>query len=67
MFSKYICSTKEHWWALTSSWLDEVQRMLSTAHELLNVKIYTTDDFHEFYMIDMILCYVFNYYKRRLI
>ena len=41
--------------------------MFSIVHELLNVKIYTTDGFHEFYMIDMILCYVFNYYKRCLI
>ena len=62
-----ICSIKEHWWSLTLSWSDEVQRMFSTIRELLNVKIYTTDGFHEFYTIDMILCYVFNYYKRCLI
>ena len=31
--SKSICSIKEHWWFLTLSWSDEVQRMFSTAHE----------------------------------
>ena len=30
---KSICIIKEHWWILTSSWPDEVQRMFSTAHE----------------------------------
>ena len=24
---------QKHWWSLTSSWPDEVQRMFSTAHE----------------------------------
>ena len=33
LISKSICSIKEHWWSLTSSWPDEVQRMFSTAHE----------------------------------
>ena len=33
IFKIYICSIKEHWWALTSSWPDEVQSMFfSTAH-----------------------------------
>ena len=27
LFSKSICNIKEHWWSLTLSWLDEVQRM----------------------------------------
>ena len=30
---KSIRIIKEHWWTLTSSWLDEVQKMFSTAHE----------------------------------
>ena len=29
LFSKIICSIKEHWWFLTLSWFDEVQRMRS--------------------------------------
>ena len=33
LFSKAICSIKEHWWSLTLSWPDEDQRMFSTAHE----------------------------------
>ena len=34
LFSKAICSIKKkHWWSLTLSWPDEVQRMFSTAHE----------------------------------
>ena len=39
LFSKSICSIKEHWWSLTLSWPDEDQRMFSTAHEILNVKL----------------------------
>ena len=39
MFSKFICSIEEHWWSLTLSWPDEVQRMISTAHEFSNVKL----------------------------
>ena len=39
LFSKSICSIKEHWWYLTSSWPDDVQRMFSTAHKLLHVKL----------------------------
>ena len=39
LFSKPICSMKEHWWSLTLSWLDEDQRMILTAHELLNMKL----------------------------
>ena len=33
LFSKSICSIKEHWWSLTLSWPDEVQRMFSISHE----------------------------------
>ena len=32
-FKIYIYCIKEHWWSLTSSWPDEVQKMFSTAHE----------------------------------
>ena len=32
-FSKSICSIKEHWWSLTLSWPNKVQRMFSTVHE----------------------------------
>ena len=39
VFSKFICSLKEHWWSLTLSWPDEVQKMISTAHEFSNVKL----------------------------
>ena len=39
LFLKSICSIKEYWWSLTFSWLDEDQRMFSTAHELLNVNL----------------------------
>ena len=37
-FQIYIYSIKEHWWSLTLSWPDEVQRMFSTAHGFLNLK-----------------------------
>ena len=30
---------KEHWWTLTLSWPDKVQRMFSTAHKFLNKKL----------------------------
>ena len=39
LFSKSICSIKEHWWSLILFWPNEDQRMFSTAHELLNVKL----------------------------
>ena len=39
LFSKSICSIKEHRWSLTLSWPDEDQRVFSTAHELLNMKL----------------------------
>ena len=29
---------QKHWWSLTSSWPDEVQRMFSTAHEFSKEK-----------------------------
>ena len=32
-FKIYIYCIKEHWWSLTSSWPDEVQRMFSIAYE----------------------------------
>ena len=38
MFSKSIYDIKEHWWSLTLSWPDEVQRMFSTAHEFLELE-----------------------------
>ena len=33
VFKIYICSIKEHWWSLTLSWPDKVQRMFSTVQE----------------------------------
>ena len=39
LFSKSIYIIKEHWWSLTSSWPDEVQRMFLTAHEFFKKKI----------------------------
>ena len=39
MFSKSICSIKEHWWSLILFWPDEDQKMISTTHELLNMKL----------------------------
>ena len=33
VFLKFIYCIKEHWWSLTSSWPDEVQRMFLTAHK----------------------------------
>ena len=38
VFKIYIYCIKEHWWSLTSSWPDEVQRMFSTAHEFSKEK-----------------------------
>ena len=38
VFKIYIYCIKEHWWSLTSSWPDEVQRMFSIAHEFLKEK-----------------------------
>ena len=38
MFLKYIYCIKEHWWSLTSSWPDKVQRMFSTVHEFSKEK-----------------------------
>ena len=54
VFKIYICSTKEHWWALTSSWPDEVQSMFSAAHRFFKLTFDTTDDFHKLisYMTD---------------
>ena len=39
LFSKSICSIKKHWWSLTLSWLDKVQRIFSTTHEISNEKL----------------------------
>ena len=39
LFSKSIYSIKEHWWFFVLSWPDEIQRMFSTVHELLHVKL----------------------------
>ena len=68
MFSKSICSTKEHWWSLTSSWPDEVQRMFYNRPWAFKYIIDTTDDFHEMflYVIDMTLTWLcFIYYTWR--
>ena len=39
LFSKSIFSIKEHWWSLTLSWPNKIQRMFSTAYEFLCVKL----------------------------
>ena len=39
LFSKSICSIKEHGWSLILFWPDEDQRMFSTVHKLLNTKL----------------------------
>ena len=36
---KSICSIKKHWWSLTLSWPDEVQRMFLTAHRLFMINV----------------------------
>ena len=65
MFSKSICSTKEHWWSLTSSWPDEIQKVFSTTHGFfLKLSIDTTNDFHEMisHVIDItfsLLCFIY--------
>ena len=33
MIFKLLHYIKEHWWSLTLSWPDEIQKMFSTAHE----------------------------------
>ena len=55
MFLKSICNIKQHWWSLVLSWPDEVQRKISTAHELLKVKIDTTDKYMFFLYIYFII------------
>ena len=55
MFSKSIYSIKEHWWTLILSWPDKVQRMFSTAHELLKENLKTTDNFMSIYINFMTL------------
>ena len=37
MIFKLISCIKEHWWSLSLSWSDEVQRMFSTAHCLFMI------------------------------
>ena len=49
-FKTYIYVIKEHWWSLTLSWLDKIQKMFSTAHELLKENLKTTDDFMSIYI-----------------
>ena len=61
LFSKSIYSIKKHWWPLTSSWPDEVQRMFSTAHELSNVKLKPQTILWLFYtnvMTFTLLCFI---------
>ena len=64
MFSKSICSIKEHWWSLTSSWPDEVQRVFSTTHGFFKHSIDTTNDFHEifFFICDQYYTYFAMFY-----
>ena len=62
LFSKSICSIKEHWWSLTLSWPDEVQRIFSTAHKLLNIKLIPQTIFMKFYKIDItftLSCFIY--------
>ena len=56
-FSKSICSIKEHWWSLALSWSDEVQKIFSTAHERLSVKIDNINEYMFFFI------YTFYRYK----
>ena len=54
MFSKSICSIKQHWWSLTLSCPDEDQKMVFDRPWAFKCKIDTTNDFNEFfYIIDM--------------
>ena len=46
----YIYCIKEHWWSLTSSWPDEVQRIFSTAHEFSKEKSKPQTVFWTFYI-----------------
>ena len=39
---------QKHWWSLTSSWPDEVQRMIFDRPYVFNKLRKTTDNFHEF-------------------
>ena len=41
---KSICSIKEHWWSLTLSWPDEVQRMFFDRPSSFYDKRFTTTD-----------------------
>ena len=52
LFSESICSIKEHWWSLTLSWPNEVQRMFWITYKLLNVKLIPQTIFMKFYKID---------------
>ena len=61
-FSKSICNIKKHWWFLTLSWPDEVQRIFSIAHKLLNVKLIPQTIFMKFYKIDItfiLSCFIY--------
>ena len=62
LFSKSICNIKEHWWSLALSSPDEVQRMFSIAHKLLNVKLIPQTIFMKFYKIDItftLSCFIY--------
>ena len=67
MFSKSICSIKEHWWSLALSWPDEIQRKFLTAHKLLNVKIDTRDEYMFFFIYTFYryktMIYCFNWFR----
>ena len=61
LFSKSICSIKEHWWSLTLSWPDKVQRMFLTAHEISNEKLNHRrfyDDLYKLYDFTLIFTLV---------
>ena len=65
-FSKSICSIKEHWWSLTSSLPDKVQRMFSIANEFSNenLKPQTQNVFIRNVFYDYKPCYavLFSFY-----
>ena len=60
-FLKSICNIKEHWWSLTLSWPDEVQRMILTVHEPFKYDIDTIDYFHEMFFMWSIWHFIMFY------
>ena len=48
MVFKLIHCIKEHWWSLTLSWPDEVQKNVFDRPFVLSILYKTTDSFHEF-------------------